>query len=109
MNTSKKLNQSAIATGAGTLIYTVPTQYKASVNNIDVCNTTSGTLTIAIHLVPAGGAAATSNMLFPTVSIDANTMIQWSGNQILNSGDFIQGIGSASGITVNVSGNEDRA
>jgi hypothetical protein len=48
-------------------------------------------------------------MLFPTVTIPANTLIQWTGSQVLNAGDFIQGIGSASGITVTASGIEGRA
>ena len=104
----KKLGQGAITTGAGTLLYTVPTDYKAHVKNIDVCNTTSSTLTAAIHLVPVGVAVGTSNMLFPTVKVLANSMIQWEGNQVLNAGDFIQGIGSGAGITVNISGEEDR-
>lgn len=108
MNNSKKLGQGSLGTGSGTLLYTVPTGYRGSVRDIDICNTTSGTLTVAIHLVPVGVAVGTSNMLFPTVSIDANTIIQWSGDQVLNAGDFIQGIGSAAGITVNISGEEVR-
>jgi hypothetical protein len=48
-------------------------------------------------------------MLFPTVTIPANTLVQWTGCEVLNAGDFIQGIGSASGITVNITGNEYRA
>jgi hypothetical protein len=47
-------------------------------------------------------------MMFPTVSIPANTLVHWSGNQVLNTGDFIQGIGSGAGITLNISGNETR-
>lgn len=108
MSNKKKLGQSAITTGGGTLIYTVPTGYKAIIQNIDVCNTTSGSLTPAIHLVAVGGSASTSNMLFPNPSMDAYTMVQWQGNQVLNAGDFIQGIGSGSGITVNISGEEER-
>ena len=36
-------------------------------------------------------------------------MTHWSGVQVLNAGDFIQGIGSGSGITVHITGNEVRA
>lgn len=105
----KKLGQGAITTGAGTLIYTVPTGMRTEVLDINIANTTTGALTCALHLVPTGGSAATTNMLFPTVSIPANTLIQWTGVQVLNAGDFVQGIGSAAGITVTISGSEGRA
>lgn len=104
----KRLAQSAIGTGAGTLLYTVPTGYKTDVTNIDIANTSSGTLTFSLYLVAVGGSASTSNMLVPAVSIPANTMIQWTGVQSLTSGQFIQAIGSASGITVTITGDEIR-
>lgn len=105
----KKLAQGAVTTGAGTLLYTVPTGIRTEVLDINISNTTAAPLTCAIHLVPTGGSATTSNMLFPTVSIPGNTLIQWTGCEVLNAGDFIQGIGSAAGITVNITGNEYRA
>ncbi len=105
----KKLGTGAITTGAGTQIYLVPTGIRTEVLDMLIANTTSGALTAAIHLVPTGGSAATSNMMFPTVTIPANTVVHWSGIQILNAGDFIQGIGSAAGITVHVSGRAARA
>jgi hypothetical protein len=105
----KKLGRGAITTGGGTLVYTVPTGMKAEVMDVCVANTTTGTLTCALHLVPTGSSADTTNMLFPTVSIPANTIVHWTGNQVLNAGDFIQGIGSGAGITVNISGEEGRA
>jgi hypothetical protein len=104
----KKLCQGAIGTGAGTLAYTVPTGMKTIVTNIDVCNTTAGALTLALHLVPYGIAVGASNMLIPTMSIAANSMFQWIGEQALNTGDFIQCIGSGSGLTMNISGDEIR-
>lgn len=104
----KKLAQGAVTTGSGTLLYTVPTGYRTEITNIDVCNTTAGSLTFALHLAPVGIAVGTSNMLFPTVTIAGNSMVQWTGTQLLNAGDFIQGIGSASGITVNITGDEVR-
>lgn len=104
----KKLAQSAIATGSGTTLYTVPTGMRTEVNDICIANTSSGTLTLALHFIPTGGSTSTSNMLFPDVSIPANTLIQWSGNQLLNTGDFIKGVGSGTGITVTISGDESR-
>lgn len=104
----KKLAQSAIATGSGTALYTVPTGMRTEVNDICIANTSSGTLTLALHFIPTGDSAAASNMIFPDVSIPANTLIQWSGTQLLNSGDSIKGIGSGTGITIGISGTESR-
>jgi len=104
----KKLAQGAIGTGSGTLAYTVPTGFKADVIDICIANTTSGSLTCALHLVPVGVAVGVSNMLFPTVSIAGNTVLQWTGVQTLNADDFIQAIGSASGLTMNITGSEYR-
>jgi hypothetical protein len=105
----KKLGQGAITTGAGTTIYTVPTGIRTEVLDINISNSGATALTCALHLVPVGGTAATTNVLFPTVSVPAYTVIQWTGIEVLNAGDFIQGIGSAAGITVNITGSEGRA
>jgi len=100
----KKLCQGAIGTGAGTLLFTATN--KTRLTDIDVCNTTAAAITLTLHLVPVGVAVGTTNQLIPTVSIPANTMLQWTGAQVLNLGDFIQGIGSGAGLTLNASGDE---
>ena len=105
----KKLFQGAITTGAGTLCYTVPTGIRTEVYDVIIANTTTGTLTCSIHLAPTGVAVGSSNAMFSSVAVPANTTVHWSGIQVLNAGDFIQGIGSAAGLTVNISGNEMRA
>lgn len=104
----KKLAQGAIGTGAGTLAYTVPTGFKATVNDINISNNTTSAITCLMHLVPNGVSVGSSNVFLPTISIPANTVMQWSGVQQLNSGDFIQAIASASGLTMNVTGEEYR-
>lgn len=104
----KRLVQSAVGTGTGTLLYTAPTSYRTNVTNIDVANTSSGAISFSLHLVPAGGTVGTANMLFPAVVVPANTMIQWTGLQQMAVSGFIQGIGSAAGITVNITGDEVR-
>jgi hypothetical protein len=103
-----KLAQGAIATGAGTLAYTVPSPpkatYKTTVTCIDIANTSSTTKTISLHLVPVGGTADTTNMLLPAISVAGNKTLQWTGEQTLDAGDFIQAIGSLTGLTMNISG-----
>ena len=105
----KKLGQGAIATTPGTLLYTVPGGMRTEVTCIDIANTTAGALTIDLHLTPTGVAVGTTNMLLPTKSIAANATLEWRGIQVLNAGDFIQGIGSGAGLTINITGNEYRA
>lgn len=104
--TPKKLGRGAIAVSPGTLLYTVPAATSTYVKCIDVCNTTAGALTLALYLVPSGGTVGTTNMFVPTITINAYSMWQWTGTQILVTGDFIQGIGSAAGLTCNISGGE---
>ncbi len=105
----KKLAQGGIGTGSGTLLYTVPTGIRTEVMDILIANTTSGSLNCSIHLVPTGVAVGTTNAMFSSVPIPGNTTVHWSGKQVLNAGDFIQGIGSGSGLTVNISGDEGSA
>lgn len=105
----KRLAQNAIGTGAGTQLYVTPTGMRTEVKDINIANTTSGALSCSLHLVPTGASATTANMLFPAVLVDPNTIIQWTGSQVLNAGDFIQGIGSAAGLTLTISGDEHRA
>ena len=105
----KKLGQGAITTGAGTLLYTCPAGMSTEVLDILIANTTSGGLTCSIHLAPTGVAVRSSNAMFSSESIPANTTVHWSGIQCLNAGDFIQGIGSGTGLTANISGDEARA
>ena len=104
----KRIGQGAVASGSGTKLYTVPSQYRAAVNDIVVANTGTSALTFKLHLVPVGGSADTTNMMFPDISVPANSMVHWSGNQILNAGDYIQAIGSSTGLTVNITGDEVR-
>lgn len=104
----KKLGQGAIGTGAGTLAYTVPAGMHCELTNIDICNTTSGVLALSFHLVAAGGAASTSNMLVPAMNLAPNSMFQWTGLQVMSANDFIQVIGSGSGLTMHITGDEIR-
>jgi hypothetical protein len=103
--TPAKLAQAAVTAGT-TTIYTVPASTRTMIKEMDICNTTAGTLTLNVHLVPSGGSATTANALFYNASISANTTLQWSGVQVLNVGDTIRVQGSGLGLTINISGGE---
>lgn len=104
----KQLGQSAVGTGSGTTIYTVPTGYKTDVLDMFIANTGTSSVTLSLHFVASGGSASTSNAVFKDVSINGNTTIHWTGIQTLSSGKFIQAIGSATGVTITISGSETR-
>jgi|SRR5882672_2727107 len=100
-----KLGQAAIGIAVST-IYTVPVFTRTFVKDIDIANNNAVAALVTVYLVPSAGAAGTSNVLVPNVSIPANTIWQWTGSQILNAGDTIQVIASATGVTINISGGE---
>lgn len=105
--TPVKLGRGALATSPSlTTVYTTPALTRAIVKCIEVCNTTSGALTLNIYLVESGGTAGASNQLISALSIAANSTFQWTGTQVLNTGDLIQANGSGSGLTINASGAE---
>jgi hypothetical protein len=105
----KKLATGAITTGGGTLLYTVPTGIRTEILDIVVTNTTAGALACTLHFVPSGGSAVTATQFLGAKSIAANDIYHFEGIQVLNAGDFIQGIGGSAGINVNISGTESRA
>lgn len=103
--TGVKLGQAAITTSYVTL-YTVGVSKRTFLKQIDVCNTTAGSVSVYIHLVPSGGAADATNALYYASAVAANGNLQWAGCQIMNAGDFISVKASAVGCAITVSGGE---
>ena len=87
-------------------IYTTPSLTRTYVKNIDICNTTGGSLTFFISLVPKGATAGAANALFFGSTLTANETYQWRGTQILTPGDLISVKASGAGVTVTISGGE---
>jgi len=98
------LARKAMTTSVETL-YTVPTGYQVNISEIDIANTSAGALTFTVYLVPSGGTAVAANALLSTISVAANSAYQWKGSQVLNSGDSIQSLASATTMTIMVTGN----
>ena len=105
-NTIPNLLGQTAATTSYTTIYTAPTNTRTYVKHIDICNTTSGALTIFVSLVPNGETAGASNALYYGQSVAANTTLSWAGVQILLPGSTIQVKGSGAGLTITASGGE---
>jgi hypothetical protein len=100
-----QLGQLAVTTSYVTL-YTVPSNTRTYLKQIDICNTTSGAITIFISLVPSAGTAGASNALYFGQSVPANTTLSYTGVQVLLSGVTIQIKGGSTGLTVTASGGE---
>lgn len=103
--TPAKLGRGAIGATVS-IFYTVPSATRTFVKNIDIANTNSTALSVTVYLVPAAGAAGTSNVLIPNITLKGNMPFQWNGVQILNAGDTIQAVASTTGATINISGAE---
>jgi hypothetical protein len=103
--TQVRLGQLAMTASYQTL-YTVPANTRTFVKDIDIINTTSASIGVYVHIVPSGGTAGTSNAVFYNNALPGNTTVQWTGSQIMNTGDTIQVKASTTGCTVTASGGE---
>jgi hypothetical protein len=103
--TAVKLCHVAITT-IEVAVYTTPTLTKTYVKQFDICNTTSGALTVNVHIVPVGNTVGTANAIYYVTSVPANSLLQWRGIQVMNAGDTLQVKGSAVGLTLTASGGE---
>ena len=95
--------QATITTGYVT-IYTVVVDQRLYIKDIDICNTTSGALTVTVNLVKNGGSPDLTNTLFSGSSIAANDNLQWTGTQIMDYNGTIQVKASGAGLSINISG-----
>ena len=87
-----------------TTFRTTPADSVDLVKNIDIANNGASIATLSVYLVPSGGVADDTNILMPSVTIKRNNIVQWTGVQVLNSGDTIQAISSIVDVALHVSG-----
>jgi len=92
------------ATVAG-ILYTVPAGTRTFLKDIDIANTTAAAINARVYLVPSLGAPGDANTLIP-FDVPAKSIAQWTGSQILNEGDTIQGLAGSVGLTLFASGGE---
>ena len=93
-------------TGSFVTLYTTPASTRTFLKCIDICNTTSGALTVFVSLVATGGTAGTANALYSGISIAANATLSWRGLQVLVAGTFISVKSTTTGLTITASGGE---
>jgi hypothetical protein len=74
-------------------------------DQITLVNTTTSTQTVTMYIVPSGGTAGVSNAIFAAGSILAGQTVLITTEMTVLNGSTIQGFASASGVTINLSGN----
>jgi hypothetical protein len=103
--TPLQLGQAAITTGY-TTVYTTPVNTRTYVKDINICNTTGISCTVSVCLVPDGDSPGTGNALIYNLVLFGSDLYRWQGVQVMNAGDTLQVIASATGATITVSGGE---
>lgn len=104
-----KMAQSAL-TASAAVYYTCQPATQAYVKDIDVCNTSTTGVTVTIYLVPSGASTSSPSAayaLFYNAALPGSSTMQWTGSQILNSGDSIVAVASvANVVALKISGAE---
>jgi len=104
--TPAKLGQGSIGV-ALTTRYTTPASTRTLVKDITICNTsTTAPINVSVYLVPSAGTAGATNILYSNIQIPPSGFVHRTGLNVMNAGDFIQDIASATGCTINISGGE---
>ena len=97
------LPSGSAGTSVGT-IYTVPSGQQFTLTDIEICNASATATTFSIYLVASGGSAGTSNALFYSAPINANTTVQWTGSTALSAGSTVQASSGSGNVAMKISG-----
>lgn len=101
--TPVRMGNAELTVGLAT-IHTTPIETRDLVKEIDISNNSTQAAVVDVHLVPAGDVANGSNRLIPGVSVPANSILSWSGIQVLDAEGTIQASASVSDVTITISG-----
>lgn len=104
----KFVDGTQLATTSSTL-YTAPANTTSQIQDVTVCNTSTGAKTVTFYVVENGGSAADATTVIDTKSIAANetkTLSDLTGF-VLEAGDTLRGLASAAtSVSVQASGIE---
>ncbi len=104
----KKLATGAVTTGAGAVMYTVPTGMECVVTDIHIANHNGGQAGIDLYFGPSGGTKGNSNTFIPHIHIASHEIYHWTGEQKLDVGDFIHVTSDATDVAIHITGDETR-
>ena len=100
--TPSRLCQKAIG-ATSTTLYTSQPDGRTAILDIMVTNTTSAPINLSIYI---GSVAAANAFGFYLTSIPSHSSLQYYGFQILNINESLIAVGSATGLTITISGIE---
>ena len=100
--TPSRLCQKAIG-NTSTTLYTAQPDGRTAILDVMVVNTTSSPINLTMYI---GSAAAANAFGFYSSSVASHSSVQWSGFQILNVNESLLAVGSATGLTITISGLE---
>jgi hypothetical protein len=101
-----KMGQGIISSGLVKL-YTTPAATRSLLKDIDVSNQGASGVTVTVYVVPNGSTPGPGNVLIPGIALPANSILQWTGTQIMVTGDSIQAVASGGGpVSMTASGGE---
>jgi hypothetical protein len=108
--TAKCLVETKYAENAQTTQYTAPAGTRVIIDKCTASNNSGANQTIAVNVVPSGGTAGASNLIYPATTITnagAPELFPGLVGRVLNPGDFISTIASAgSAIVLRIEGRE---
>ena len=106
--TAKPLATGQVTTTA-TNVYTVPAGTTTRISEIALTNTGAATEHITIWVVPSGGTAGNSNVLFHEYDVPHGVGFPFTFEMgtFMNAGDTIRVDGEATNITYRISGIEE--
>lgn len=87
-----------------TTLRTTPSNSKDMIKDIMIANNGVSIAIVNLYLVPIGDSAGSGNILLPGIVLKENTVFQWEGLQVLDSGGTIEANSNISGVAVHVSG-----
>ena len=106
--TGKKL-AAADVTATMAIVYETPANTRTYIKDIMVTNHSGAAGAaglISVHIVEAGGTAATSNVIIDEYSVAKQDYLHWSGLQITDPGDTIQVLSDGTNLSITISGAE---
>lgn len=92
-----------IPSGTNTL-FTGTAAHIYTIRHMKILNPTSAAVTVKLAIQATAGAIADSELILPTVSIDAGGFAEFDGLEILEGTEVIRATASATGMTFSASG-----
>ena len=96
--TPRLLITGTLLTDAAATLYTVGDNVVSRVNEIILCNTDTATRTVDLHIIDSGDTLAAKNQVLDGLALAAGETRFIGLDQVMVSGDFIQGLADVTSV-----------